>query len=65
MLKDADLDGQLSVGDPDAAGQEFIGLIKSEAFWPMLFTGSVVSEADMTQIVESAVDVMMSRYGKA
>ncbi|WP_317057358.1 TetR/AcrR family transcriptional regulator [Roseovarius rhodophyticola] len=65
MLKDADLDGQLSVGDPDAAGQEFIGLIKAKAFWPMLFTGSVVSEAEMTQIVESAVDMMMSRYGKA
>ncbi|MEO3415658.1 TetR/AcrR family transcriptional regulator [Roseovarius sp. CAU 1744] len=64
MLKDADSDGQLDVVDAEAAGQEFIGLIKAKAFWPMLFNGSVVSEPEMARIVESAVDMMMSRYGK-
>ena len=63
MIEDAAADGQLRVENPEVAGQEFIGLIKAKAFWPMLFSGSVVSEADMTDIVESAVDMIMSRYG--
>ncbi len=63
MLRDADADGQMAVPDPETAGQEFIGLIKAKAFWPMLFSGSVVSEAEMTLILESAVDMILSRYG--
>lgn len=63
MIEDAAADGQLRVENPEVAGQEFIGLIKAKAFWPMLFSGSVVSEEDMTDIVESAVDMIMSRYG--
>ncbi|WP_299846971.1 TetR/AcrR family transcriptional regulator [uncultured Roseovarius sp.] len=63
MIEDASADGQLNVEDSVVAGQEFIGLIKAKAFWPMLFSGSVVSEAEMTEIVESAVDLIMSRYG--
>lgn len=64
MLRDAAADGQLDVPDAETAGQEFIGLIKAKAFWPMMFSGSVVSEDEMALIVESAVDMMMSRYGK-
>ena len=63
MIEDASADGQLNVEDSVVAGQEFIGLIKAKAFWPMLFSGSVVSEVEMTEIVESAVDMIMSRYG--
>ena len=65
MLRDADADGQLQVDDPESAGQEFMGLIKAKAFWPMVFSGSVVSEAEMAKIVESAVDMIMSRYATA
>ncbi len=63
MIEDADADGQLNVENPEVAGKEFIGLIKAKAFWPMLFSGSVVSEAEMAEIVESAVNMIMSRYG--
>ena len=64
MMRDAAADGQLDVADPEIAGKEFIGLIKSRAFWPMLFSGSVVSEAEMGDIVDNAVEMMMARYGK-
>ena len=37
MMRDASDDGQLKIDDPDRAGQEFIGLIKSRAFWPLVF----------------------------
>ncbi|NOE25503.1 TetR/AcrR family transcriptional regulator [Ruegeria sp. HKCCD6157] len=63
MLKDAAEDGQLRIDDPERAGREFIGLIKARAFWPMLFTGGVLSEAEMTETIESSVQMVMSRYG--
>ena len=63
MLKDAADDGQLQIEDPERAGQEFIGLIKAKAFWPMMFTGGVLSEQDMTATIESSVDLILSRYG--
>lgn len=63
MLKDAAADGQLRIDDPESAGQEFIGLIKAKAFWPMIFTGSVLNEAEMTATIENSVDMILSRYG--
>ncbi len=63
MLRDAADDGQLRIDDPNQAGSEFIGLIKSRAFWPLLFTGSVLSEAEMTETIDSSVEMMISRYG--
>ncbi|NOC91114.1 MULTISPECIES: TetR/AcrR family transcriptional regulator [Ruegeria] len=63
MLKDAAEDGQLRIDDPERAGREFIGLIKARAFWPLLFTGGVLSEAEMTETIESSVQMVMSRYG--
>lgn len=65
MLRDAAEDGTLHIDNPERAGQEFIGLIKSRAFWPMVFTGSVLSEAEMTDTIESSVEMMISRYGIA
>jgi len=63
MLRDAAEDGQLRVDDPERAGQEFIGLIKSRAFWPMIFSGSVLGEAEMTDVLENSVEMMLRRYG--
>ena len=63
MLKDAAEDGQLRIDDPERAGREFIGLIKARAFWPLLFTGGALSETEMTETIESSVQMVMSRYG--
>ena len=63
LMHEATNNGQLQVDDPERAGQEFVGLIKSRAFWPMVFTGSVLSEDDMAAIIESSVEMIMSRYG--
>ncbi len=63
MLKDAAEDGQLQIEDADQAGKEFIGLIKAKAFWPMMFSGGVLSHAEMTETIESSVDMMLCRYG--
>ncbi|WP_226688286.1 TetR/AcrR family transcriptional regulator [Ruegeria arenilitoris] len=62
MMRDAAEDGQLRIDDPEQAGREFIGLIKARAFWPLLFTGSVLSEAEMAETIENSVEMMISRY---
>ena len=63
MLRDAAADGQLNIDDAQAAAEEFIGLIKSKAFWPVIFGAPVVTPEEMAKIVESSVDMIMARYG--
>lgn len=63
LLREAARDGKLQIDDPDRAGHEFIGLIKSRAFWPMVFTGCVLTLSEMTDTIENSVEMMMCRYG--
>ena len=63
ILKQAAEDGQLQITDPESAGKEFIGLIKAKAFWPMIFTGGVLSKKEMTATIDSSVELILSRYG--
>ena len=63
MLRDATLDGQLKVEDPRAAAEEFIGLLKARAFWPVVLGAPVVTVEEMGDIVDNTVTIMMSRYG--
>ncbi|WP_271947834.1 TetR/AcrR family transcriptional regulator [Ruegeria faecimaris] len=63
MLKDAAEDGQLRIDNPDIAGREFIGLIKSRAFWPMVFCGTVLSQDEMSDTIQRSVEMMICRYG--
>ncbi|MDP5217757.1 TetR/AcrR family transcriptional regulator [Ruegeria sp. 2205SS24-7] len=63
MLRDATADGQLSVDEPDEAAEQFLALLKAKAFWPVILGGDILSEAQMAKVVESAVEMMMSRYG--
>ncbi|WP_299694681.1 TetR/AcrR family transcriptional regulator [uncultured Tateyamaria sp.] len=63
MIQDADADGQLRVENPQQAAEEFIALIKGKAFWPVIFGAPVVSPDEMTEIVESSVEMIMRRYG--
>lgn len=63
MLQEASADGQLNIDDPRAAAEEFIGLIKSKAFWPVVFGAPVVTSEEMAKIVDSSVEMIMARYG--
>lgn len=64
MLRAATQDGKLDTPDPDEAAVEFIGLIKSKAFWPVIFGAPIATAEQMDQIVENSVEMMLSRYGK-
>ena len=63
MLRDAVADGQLETADPNAAADEFTALIKGKAFWPVVLGAPVVTEAEMSKIVDDSVAMVMSRYG--
>ena len=63
MLAEASNDGQLELEDADEAAEEFIGLIKAKAFWPVILGAPVVSEAEMERIIANSVEMMMCRYG--
>lgn len=65
MLRAATADGQLEIPDPEEAADEFLGLLKAKAFWPVIFGAPVVDEAEMSRIVESTVSMMLSRYSGA
>lgn len=62
MLKEASANGELSIESPEEAAVEFIGLIKSKAFWPVIFGAPLATEEQMSRIVESSVDMMLCRY---
>ena len=56
--------GVLSTDDADEASSQFVGLIKSRAFWPYVISGSVVDPETMEQIVQSTVETFMARFAK-
>lgn len=62
MLRAASEDGQLSVENPEDAAEEFLGLLKAKAFWPVVFGAPIVSEREMAGIIDSTVEMMMCRY---
>ena len=62
MLRSANANGQLAIDDPEEAADEFLGLLKAKAFWPVIFGATVVDKAEMNRIVESTVAMMLSRY---
>ncbi len=57
--------GNLITPDIDRATEQFLGLIKSQAFWPVIFSGAVVSRAEMDTIVETTVDMFLNEYQPA
>ena len=63
LISDAAKNGKLSVEDPEEAADDFIGLLKSKAFWPVIFGAPVVDKAEMDRIIESTVEMIMRRYG--
>ena len=56
-------DGVLAVDDPKVAATQFLGLIKSRGYYPVLFTGTLCTRDEMTAIIEEAVDMILARYG--
>lgn len=56
-------EGKLKADNPKQAGEQFLGLIKAQAFLPNLFAGAVVSKDEMQTIIEESADMIIARYG--
>lgn len=54
--------GALRVQDPQAAGEQFLGLIKARGFWPMIFSGEPLPESEMDRIVRDSVAMFLKSY---
>ena len=63
FIKAAREAGALETGDPERAAEQFIGLIKSQAFWPAVFSGQVVGETEMEKIIQDSVAMFLRSYG--
>ncbi len=62
FMEAAQADGAIEADEPDRAAEQFLGMIKAQAFWPVVFSGQVVSESEMNEIIGSTVDVFMKSY---
>jgi TetR/AcrR family transcriptional regulator of autoinduction and epiphytic fitness len=55
--------GAIRTRDPELAAAQFLGVIKSQAFWPVIFSGQVVSADEMERIVETTVALFLTSLG--
>ena len=62
FIEAAAQDGALSIDDLDRATDQFLGLIKAQGFWPVIFTGEVVTQDQMTGIIDTTVDMFLKEY---
>ncbi len=62
FLADAHAAGVLRAPDPKLAAEQFLGLIKTRAFWPVIFSGQPVSRSEMGTIIDEAVRFFLKNY---
>lgn len=62
VIAAAAADGALDVPDTARAATQFLGLIKAEAFWPVVFSGEVVGRVEMERIIQTSVEMFLGQY---
>jgi len=63
-VADAVKSGFLQTANPATAARQFLGLIKSLAFWPQMLTGQAIPNAEQAeQIANDAATMFLARYG--
>lgn len=63
LLQAAADDGALEMVAPQIAAEQFLAMLKARAFWPAIFGAPLVTEEEMTEIIDASVDVILARYG--
>ncbi|MEQ8654915.1 MAG: TetR/AcrR family transcriptional regulator [Kiloniellales bacterium] len=62
FMEAANKHGALVAPDPALAADQFIGLLKTRGFWPVVFSGQPVTPAQMGEIVQDAVKIFLNTY---
>lgn len=55
--------GALETDDPQSVATQFIGMIKSQAFWPVTLSGEMKSAAEIERIIAASVETIIRAYG--
>lgn len=63
IIGKATREGKLTAGDPSVAAEQFLGLIKSRAFFPNIYAARVPGRDEVGKIIEESVDLFLARYG--
>lgn len=63
FMQRAAAEGKLAVDDPNVAAEQFLGLIKSRAFFPSIYSGRVPERTEVEKIIEESVDMFLAKYG--
>ena len=61
-LENAVAHGSLTVTDSEFAAEQFFGLLKSHAFWPMLFKNQTLDAESKDLVVTSTVNMFLNTY---
>ncbi|SCZ29390.1 MULTISPECIES: TetR/AcrR family transcriptional regulator [unclassified Pseudomonas] len=62
-IRQAQADGRLKAVEPAFAAQQMHGLLKTFAFWPQVSMGQPsLTQDEQAQVIESALDMFLSRY---
>ena len=64
FMSRANADGKLHAPDPQLAAEQFLALIKSQGFYPRIFSDAPVSREEMAGIVDRSVEMIMKSYGR-
>lgn len=62
FVADAHADGALHAPDAKRAADQFVGLIKAQAFWPAIHQELTISREEMETIVETSVEMFLKFY---
>lgn len=65
FIERASREGKLKADDPAVAAEQFLGLIKSRAFFPNIYAARVPGREEIGKIIEESVDMFLARYGAA
>ncbi|WP_350332952.1 TetR/AcrR family transcriptional regulator [Coralliovum pocilloporae] len=64
FMEAAIADTALDAENAELVATQFVGLIKAQAFWPMVFSDDIISREEMDVLIDDSVDMILSRYGK-
>ncbi len=61
-LEDAKADKKLNFDDPYFVAKQFIGMIKSFAFYPQLYGAPLINKKEADTLIEKSVEMILSQY---
>ena len=62
-FEQASKDGKLNIDDPSFVSRQFMGMIKSFAYYPQLYGADILSSNEQEHLVDKVVEMILKLYG--